>query len=72
MLGINSVSFKVTAQLLTVLLAFVKYERKNGHTMRQPFTNLNKTYISVMGELQYTILTEFGILMKLFRLINVR
>jgi hypothetical protein len=25
-----------------------------------------------MGELQYTILTEFGILMKLFRLINVR
>jgi hypothetical protein len=71
LLGTNSVSFKVTAQLLIGLLTLVRYERKNGRTMRQPFINLKKTYNSVRGELQYNIITEFGISMKLVRLIKM-
>jgi hypothetical protein len=35
LLGIISVDFDVTGQLLIIYSAFVKYLKKNGNTMRQ-------------------------------------
>jgi hypothetical protein len=67
------VDFDVTGQLLIIYSAFVKYLRKDGNTMRQCISYLDfKTgYDSVRREVFCNILIEFGIPMKLVRLIKV-
>jgi hypothetical protein len=58
LLGISSVDFDATGQLLVIYYAFVKY-----------FVDFKKVYDSVRREVLYNILIEFGIPMKPVRLI---
>jgi len=74
LLGIISVDFDATGQLLIIYSAFVKYLRRNGNTMKQCksyFIDFKKSYDSVRREVLYNILTEFDIPMKLLRLIKM-
>jgi hypothetical protein len=72
LLGIISVDFDATGQLLITYSVFDKYVRKHGNTMKQGNRYLyNKAYDSVRWGVLYNILKEFGILMKLVRLIKV-
>jgi len=64
LLGIICVDFDATRQLLIVCSACVIYLRKNESTTK-------KAYNSVRREVLYNILIEFGIPMKLVRLINM-
>jgi len=53
LLGINSVDFDATGQLLIMNSAFVKYLRKNGNTneaVHQLFVDFKKAYDSVRRE----------------------
>ena len=53
--------------------AFIKYLKKNGNKMKQCiscFIDFKKAYDSVRREVLYIILIEFGIPMKLVRLIK--
>jgi hypothetical protein len=68
------VGFAVTDQLLIRLSAFVGYWRKKweySETVHQLFIDFKKVYDSVRREVLYNILTEFGVPMKLVRLIKV-
>jgi hypothetical protein len=65
LLGIISVGFDVTDQLMIRTFTFVKYWRRNGSTMRQLFTDFKKACDSVRREVLYNILIEFGAPMKL-------
>jgi len=61
-------------QLLIIYSAFIKYVRKNGNTMKQCISCLytcKEAYDSVRREVLYNILIEFGIPMKLVRLIKM-
>jgi hypothetical protein len=69
LLGIISVDFDATGQLLIIYSAFIKYLRKSGNTMKQCI-DLKKAYDSIRREVMYNILTEFGFPMKLARLIK--
>jgi hypothetical protein len=73
LLGTISVDFDITDQLLIRFSAFVRYWRKNGftETVHQVFIDFKKAYDSVRRELLYNILIEFGIPMKLVRLIKM-
>jgi hypothetical protein len=74
LLGIISVGFDITDQLLISCFSFVRYWRKNweyNKTVHQLFIDFNKSYDSVRKELLYNILTEFGVSMKLVRLIQL-
>jgi hypothetical protein len=67
------VGFDITDQLLIRLSAFARYWRKKweySETVHQLFLDFKKAYDSVR-ELLYSILIEFGILMKLVRLIEM-
>jgi hypothetical protein len=64
------VGFEVTDQLLIRFSAFVRYWRKNG-TVHHLFIGFNKTYDSVRREILYNILKEFGVPMKLVKLIKM-
>jgi hypothetical protein len=68
LLGIINMDFDAAGQLLIIYSAFVKYLRKNGNTMKQCISSL---YTSVRREVLYNILIEFGIPMKLVRLIKM-
>jgi len=59
--------FNPTGQLLIIYSAFNKYLIKNGVTVKQCFSK--KTHDSVRREVLYYIFTEFGIPMKLVKLI---
>jgi hypothetical protein len=61
------VVFDITDQLLIRFSAFISYWRKNWSTMRQYM----KAYDSVRREVLYNILIEFGVPMKLVRLIKM-
>jgi hypothetical protein len=53
LLGIISVDFDATGQLLILYCAFVKYLRKNGNKMEvvhQTFINFKKAYDSIRRE----------------------
>jgi len=51
------------------VIKFVKYLRKNGNTSKQCISE--KAYDSMRREVLYNILIEFGIPMKLVRLIKM-
>jgi hypothetical protein len=67
------VGFDVTDQQLIRFFASVKYWRNNRSTMRvhQLFVDLKKAYDSFRKEVMYNILIEFGVPMKLVRLIKI-
>jgi len=71
LLDIINVDFDATGQLLIKYSAIVKYLRKNGNTMKQLFIDFKQAYVSVRREVLYNILIEFGIPMKLVRLIKM-
>jgi hypothetical protein len=71
LLGIIIVGFDVTDQLLIRFSSFMGYWRKNGSTMRHRLIDFKKAYNSVRRDDLYNILIEFGVPMKLVRLINM-
>ena len=74
LLGISNVDFDTTGQLLIKYSAFVKHLRKKweyNKIVYQPFIDFKKVYDSVRREVLYNILIEFGIPMKLVRLIKM-
>jgi hypothetical protein len=72
-LGFISVGFHVTDQLLIRFTAFIRYWRKNWSTMKlhQLVIDYKKAYDSVKKEVLYIIFMEFGVSMKLVRLIKM-
>jgi hypothetical protein len=66
LLGIISVGFDVTDQLLTRFSAC-----KYNETLHQLFIYLKKAYDAVMREVLYNILIEFGVTMKIVRVIKI-
>jgi sorting nexin-29 len=74
LLGTISVDCDVTDQLLIRVSAFVRYWKKRWEyteTVHQIFIDFKKAYDSVRREVLYNILIEFGIPMKLVRLIKM-
>jgi hypothetical protein len=74
LLVIISVGFDATGQLLIIYSEFIKYLRRNGDTMKQFISFLwtcKKVKYSVRREVFYNTLMEFGIPMKLVRLIKM-
>jgi hypothetical protein len=72
--GIISVGFDVTHQLLIRFFAFVRYWRRKweyNKTVLHLFIDFKTAYDSVRWEVLYNILIEFGIPMKLVRLIKM-
>jgi hypothetical protein len=72
LLEIISVGFDVISTTDQTFL-FVRYWRKNWSTMIQyiSYSDFMKAYVSVRREVLYNILIEFGIPMKLVRLITI-
>ena len=66
-IGDHQCGFDATGQLLIIYSAFVKYLRRNWN---QISTGFKKAYNSVRREIFYDSLIEFGILMKLARLLK--
>jgi hypothetical protein len=68
-----SVDFDVTDQLLIRFSAFFRFWKKVGvhGTVHQLFIDFKKVYDSVRREVLYNVLIEFGIAMKLDRLIKM-
>jgi hypothetical protein len=61
------VDLDVTGRLLIIYSAFVKY----NETLHQLFIDFKKAYEAVRREVLYNILIEFGIPMKLVRLVKM-
>jgi hypothetical protein len=73
-LGIISVGFDITDQLLIRFSAFARYGRKKwekNEKVHQLFIDFKKAYDSVRKEVLYIILIEFGVPMKLVKLIKM-
>jgi hypothetical protein len=74
-MGIIRVDFDATGQLLIIYFAFIKYVRKEweyNEAMQQLFIDFKEAYDSVRREVLYNIfIKEFGISMKLLRLIQM-
>jgi hypothetical protein len=62
--GIISLGFDITAQLLIQISAFVRHWRKVG-VKRDSTSDFKKTYDSVMRQALSNILIDFGAPMKL-------
>jgi hypothetical protein len=74
LLAITSAGFDITDQLLIRFSAFVGYWRKKweyNETARQLSIDSKKAHDSVRREVLYNILLEFGVPMKLVRLIKM-
>jgi hypothetical protein len=75
LLGIITVDFNIIDQPLITYLAFVRYWRENGSIMEwhMLFIDFMKTYDSFRSKVlvSYSILIEFGIPMKIVRLIKM-
>jgi len=74
LLGIITVDFDATDQLLTICSVVVKYMRKKlkyNRPVHQHFIDFKKACDSVRREVFYKILIEFSIHMKLVRLIKM-
>jgi hypothetical protein len=72
-IGIINVHFDVIYQLLIRNSVFVRYWRKWKYnvTVHQLFIDFKKTYDSVRREVLCNIIIEFGIEIKLVRLIKM-
>jgi hypothetical protein len=70
LLGINSVPFVATDQLLIRFFAVIRFWEKNGSTIRQ-YINFKKAYKSARREVLYNILIEFRVPMILVWLIKL-
>jgi hypothetical protein len=73
-IGTISVGFDITDQLLMTFSAFIKYWRKKweySETVHQLFIDFKKVYDSMRIEVLYNILIEFGVPVKLVRLIKM-
>jgi hypothetical protein len=71
LLGIISMGFDVTDRLM---ISFVRYWRKKweyNETVHQLFIDFKKAYDSMRREDLYNIRIEFGVPMKLVRLIKM-
>jgi hypothetical protein len=65
-------SFDITDKLMIIFFAFIKYWRKKweyNETVHQLFIAFSNAYDSFRREVLYNILLEFGMPMKLVRLI---
>jgi len=74
LLEIINLDFDAAGQLLIIYCAFVKYLRKKweyNEAVHQLFIDFKNAYNSVRREVLYNILNEFGIPMKLVRLIKM-
>jgi len=74
LLGMIIVNFGAKCRLLIIYSAFVKYLRKNGKynkVVRQLFIYFKNAYDSARREVSHNTLVEFGILVKLVRLIKM-
>ena len=74
LLGIISVDFDATGQLLITYIAFFKHLRKKweyNEVLHQLLIVFKKAYDSVRREFLYNILIEFVIPVKLIRLIKM-
>jgi hypothetical protein len=73
LLGIISVSFDVTDQQMIRFFAYVRYWRKwkYDEAVHQLFIAFKKAYDSVRREALYNSFIEFGLPMKLVRLIKM-
>jgi hypothetical protein len=72
-LGIIDVDFDATGLLLIMYFAFVKYLRKKceyKEAVLQLIIDFKKAYDSVRREVLYNLI-EFGILLKLVKLIKI-
>jgi hypothetical protein len=69
------VCFDIKDQLLIRIFAFVRYWRKKkwkyNEAAHQLFIDFKKAYDSVVKEILYHILREFGVVINLIRLIKV-
>ena len=72
-MGVTSVDFDATRQLLIILCIRQILEKKREYkeAVHQLFIDCKKAYDSVRRKVLYNILVEFGIHMKLVRLINM-
>jgi hypothetical protein len=73
-IGIIIVDFDATGQQLIIYSAFVKYLRKKweyNEAVHQLFIDFKRAYDSGRRKVLYYILTEFGIHLKLVRLIKI-
>jgi hypothetical protein len=72
-LGIISLGFDLTNQLLIRSFALVKYWRINEYdeAVCHPFIDFKKAYDSVRREGLYSTCIEFGVPLKLLRLIKM-
>jgi hypothetical protein len=73
-LGIFDMDFDITDELLIRFFACIKYRRIKWEyieTVHQLFIDFKKAYDSVRREVLYNIFIEFGISMKLVRLIKM-
>jgi hypothetical protein len=73
LLGLISVGFDITEQVLIRFSTFVIYWRESGNTMRvyQLFIDFRKACDSVRREVLYNFLIKFGVPVKLVWLIKV-
>jgi hypothetical protein len=72
LLGVMNGGFDITDQLLIGYFAFVRYWRKDGSTIRQYIIihSFKKAYDSARKVVLHNILIQFGVPMKLVRLIE--
>jgi hypothetical protein len=61
-----------TTDQIFCILQIMEKKREYKDTVRQLFIDFKKTHDSVRREVLYNILIEFGVHIKLVRLINVR
>jgi hypothetical protein len=74
LLGIICMGFDVTDQLLITCFASIRYWRRKweyNETVHQLFVDFKKAFDSVRRVILYNILIEFGVPMKVVRLIKM-
>jgi hypothetical protein len=74
LIGIISVGFDITDQVMIRFSTFIRYWRKkweSNETVHQLFIDFKNAYVSVRTEVLYNFQTVFGVLMKQVRLIKI-
>ena len=74
LLGIISVDFDITGKLLIIYSVFIKYLEKKweyNEAVHQLYIDFKKSYDSVRREVLYNVLVEFGVTVKVVRLVKI-